>query len=91
MTKNRDYFNQSINTSEEAQAFLVRMYLTGDFFHPENSPYEIIIDVDGQDVPLFSQKESKQLEYRLEEIHTLLHDPCEFMLNYMEKLSQQNK
>lgn len=91
MAKNRKYFKKSINTAEEAQKFLIRMYLTGDFFHPEDSPYLIVVDKDGKDVPLFSQDECLDLVNRLDEIWTVMHDPCEFMLDYMNKLSEQNK
>ena len=90
MSKNRDYFKQSISTADEAQTFLIRLYLTGDFFHPEDSPYDIMVEYDGDDKQLFSQEECKQLEYRMEEVWSVLHDPCEFMLNYMERLSKQN-
>tara|TARA_R100000278_G_C5439788_1_gene153270 strand:- start:70 stop:366 length:297 start_codon:yes stop_codon:yes gene_type:complete len=91
MSKNRDYFNQSISTADEAQSFLIRLYLTGDFFHPEDSPYDIVVEGEDQnDENLFSREECKQLEHRMEEVWSVLDDPCEFMLKYMEKLSKQN-
>jgi hypothetical protein len=83
MNTNKDYFKQSINTDEDAKRFLTQLHNDNLLFHPEHSPYLITVKKDGKDVQLFTQDECLDLVNRLDEIHTVLHDPCEFIVSHL--------
>lgn len=78
---------QSIDTIEEAKAFLRKLHLNGEAFHPEDDAHEIVWECSS--APTI--KEQKQLNKLMVDIYTLpgnkdkhplqfAFDPCDFLL-----------
>jgi|TARA_R110000737_G_scaffold234704_1_gene247604 hypothetical protein len=86
MFKDRNYFNQTLSTRVQAEEFLVKLYKADDFFHPDDAPSQIITKEGDEYVPLFTLDECLLLNDRMDEVHSLILDPCEFMLIYWGEL-----
>jgi len=75
----------SINTIEEAKAFLTELHKNGESYHPEDDANELIGSSE-----LWTREEGEQLNKLMEDIYNLegnngnhanpVFDPCEFLL-----------
>ena len=75
----------SINTIEEAKAFLFDLHQNGESYHPEDDAFDII---NAEQLPLFTIEEAEQLNNLFGEIanlsrgdHETLFDASEYLMS----------
>lgn len=70
----------SINSVEEAKAFLLALHANGESFHPDDDAKDIILSATG--LPAFTKKEAYQLNLLMNDISWLDNfDACEYYLS----------
>ena len=72
-------FNTPLRTIADAEGFLFQLVQLGLIFHPEDNAHDIINGATGQ--PLFTAADADLINERMEEVHTFIVDPCEYLLN----------
>lgn len=78
-----DLFNTPIKSQSEAESFIFELVQMGLSFHPEDDAHTIIKTTAGDH--LFTPEEADLINQRREELFMYLDDPCETMLETLEK------
>lgn len=72
-------YSTPITSAADAEGFLFQLVQHGRAFHPEDNAHDIISGATGQ--PLFTSADAALINERMEEVHTFMADPCEYLLN----------
>jgi hypothetical protein len=71
-------YTNPITSKAEAQDFLSQLHQSGNLFHPEDNPADIIKGRTGE--ALFTTTEATHIAQRMDEVFQHLADPCEYAL-----------
>lgn len=76
-------FSTPIRSQSDAEGFIFQLIQQGLSFHPEDDAQDIIRS--GTDQPLFNPEDAVLINQRREELFEYLDDPCETMLEMMDR------
>lgn len=76
----RDYFLDPITKEAEAEGFFFCLYQDNLLFHPEDDPASVFNNAER----VFTDEEAEILRVRIEEIYSVMDDPCDFILTMTE-------
>ena len=82
----RDYFLDPIKSEADAEGFFFCLYQDGLLFHPEDDP-SIVVNQSGS--LLFTDAEVLIIRERIDEVYSVMDDPCEFILSMTESEFQR--
>lgn len=77
----RPYFLDPIKSFADAEGFFFCLYQDGLLFHPEDDP-SIVVNQSG--ALLFTDAEVVVIRERIEEVYSVMDDPCDFILSMTE-------
>lgn len=78
----KTYFLDPIKSEADAEGFFFCLYQDGLLFHPEDDPATIVKGQSG--ALLFTDAEVLIIRQRIDEIYSVMDDPCEFILRMTE-------
>lgn len=78
----KTYFLDPIKSEADAEGFFFCLHQDGLLFHPEDDPSTVINGQSG--AMLFSDSEVPLIRERIEEVYSVMDDPCDFILRMTE-------
>ena len=76
----KPYFLTPITKTQDAEGFFFCLYQDNLLFHPEDDPASVFNNAER----VFTDQESEILRVRIEEIYSVMDDPCDFILTMTE-------
>jgi hypothetical protein len=77
----KTYFLDPIKSEADAEGFFFCLHQDGLLFHPEDDP-SIVVNQSGAFI--FTDAEVLLIRERIEEVYSVMDDPCEFILRMTE-------
>jgi hypothetical protein len=79
MTRDTMDCHTPITSAADAEGFLFQLYQHGLNFHPDDDAHDVVNGATG--LPLFTSADADAINARMDEVHTFLADPCDYLLD----------